>query len=326
MSTASSNDESDTSASQSSDLTVSITQLRLNSSLSSTDEKEKNWWLSKDSLGSLGVEEERDVTFSRFAKRVEIIKARRFFDYRNGTITIIELPTGEHEVTHSKFSRQFTSAFNNALAQDDIEDWGAKNEYEEPDACFIPKRLLDPLNPAQNTCDQNGNPWPTIILEIASSETLQHVKDKIIDYWLVPNRCEDVIVIKIGTWSGRRHNNQTRRPLRRLRCLKFCRTATLQQNPNATTFDAIEEIEFGSVYANGRESHFCTGPHMKWITINRDCIYAGCPQPPQLPNLFSVISSVPFRPPQFPYPLQTSGVAIDLYDIQQSIFQAMGPN
>ena len=88
------------------------------------------------------------------------------------------------------------------------------------------------------------------------------------------------------------------------------------------------KIEFGSVYANGRESHFCTGPHMKWITINRDCIYAGCPQPPQLPNLFSVISSVPFRPPQFPYPLQTPGVAIDLllYDIQQSIFQAMGPN
>jgi len=65
---------------------------------------------------------------------------------------------------------------------------------------------------------------------------------------------------------------------------------------------------------------------MKWITINRDCIYAGCPQFPQLPNLFSVISSVPFRPPQFPYPLQTPGVAIDLYDIQQSIFQAMGPN
>ncbi|CAG8517507.1 9377_t:CDS:1, partial [Paraglomus occultum] len=53
-------------ASQSSDLTVAITQLRLNSSLSSSydlnineaDEKEKNWWLSKDSLGSLGVEEE----------------------------------------------------------------------------------------------------------------------------------------------------------------------------------------------------------------------------------------------------------------------------
>jgi len=70
----------------------------------------------------------RDVTFSRFAKRVEIIKARRFFDYRNGTITIIELPTGEHEVTHSKFGHQFVNACNNALPQDGIECWGAKSK------------------------------------------------------------------------------------------------------------------------------------------------------------------------------------------------------
>jgi len=29
------------------------------------------------------------------------------------------------------------------------------NEYEEPDACFVPRRLLDPQNPAQNPCDRN---------------------------------------------------------------------------------------------------------------------------------------------------------------------------
>ncbi|CAB4391152.1 unnamed protein product [Rhizophagus irregularis] len=368
-------------ASQSSDLTVATSQLRLSSSLSSSydlnnpvvsdtstnivsnvntdtnmdinvedtdtnmekeaNEKEKEWWAGKGSLGSLDIDEERlplilarDVKYNNFITRIEKIKARRYFDYRNGTITIIELPTGEHEVTHSEFSHLFMSAFNNATPQDGVRDWGAKslytnlpsNEYEEPDACFVPRRLLDPLNPAPNPCDRNGSPWPTIIFEVASSETLQHVTDKINDYWLAPNRCEDIIVIKIGSWRGRRRNNQTRRPLRRLRCLKFCRTATLQQNPNAITFNAVEEIEFGSVYGNGRESQFCTGPHMKWLTIDRDCIYAGCPQPPQLPNLSSVISSVPFRPPQFPYPLQRPGVAIDLYDIQQVIFEAMGPN
>ena len=70
----------------------------------------------------------RDVTFSRFAKRVEIIKARRFFDYRNGTITIIELPTGEHEATHSEFSHLFMNAFNNAIPQDGVRGWGAKSK------------------------------------------------------------------------------------------------------------------------------------------------------------------------------------------------------
>ncbi|GBB92903.1 hypothetical protein RclHR1_20790002 [Rhizophagus clarus] len=233
------------------------------------NEKEKKWWAGKGSLGSLDIDEKRlplilarDVKYNNFITRVEKIKARRYFDYRNGTVTIIELPTGEHE-SGALRNLFFNAVNNNTTPQDGVDDWGAKSlytnlptdEYEEPDTCFVPRRLLDPQNPAQNPCDRNGNPWPTIIFEVASSETLQHVMNKINNYWLAPNRCEDVIVIKIGAWRTR-HRNQARRPLRSLRCLKFCRTATLQQNPNATTFDAIEEIEFGSVHANGRESQF----------------------------------------------------------------------
>jgi len=48
-------------------------------------------------------------------------------DYRNGTVTIIELPTGEHEAPRSTFSRHFLNAFNNVPAQDGIYDWGAKS-------------------------------------------------------------------------------------------------------------------------------------------------------------------------------------------------------
>ncbi|GES83481.1 hypothetical protein GLOIN_2v1469914 [Rhizophagus clarus] len=343
-------------ASQNSDLTVATSQLRLSSSLSSSydlsnlvvsdtsvnmvsnvntdtnmdinvetntdtdtnmekeaNEMEKEWWAGEGSLGSLDIDEKRlplilarDVKYNNFITRVKKIKAR---------------------------SRQFLSAFNNATPQDDVEDWGAKslftnlptNQYEEPDACFVPRRLLT-QNPALNPCDRNGNPWPTIIFEVASSETLSHVRRKINDYWLRPNRCEDVIVIKIGNWRTRRRslNGTTRRPLRRLRCLKFCRAETLRQNPNATTFDPIEEIEFGSVFANGRESYFCTGPHMKWLTIDCDCIFNGCPQP--LPSFYHIASSRPFRIPQFPYPLVNPGVAIDLFDLQEAIFNAMGPN
>ncbi|CAG8709749.1 16184_t:CDS:2 [Funneliformis caledonium] len=294
------------------------------------DEKEKKWWSGKGSLGSLGIDEKRlplvlarGVKFNQFAKRAEKIKARRFLDYRNGTIAIIELPTGGHEVTAREFSFKFMTAICNATNQRSVYDWGSKSlftnlptdEYQEPDACFIPIRLLDALNPVLNPCDRDGSPWPTIILEVASSETLQHVKDKINNYWLVQDRCEDVIVIKIGNWEEKRRNQTTQRPLRRLR-----------QNPNATTFEAIEEIEFGSTYANGRESNFCTGPHMKWLTINCNCIYAGCPQPPPLPSFYTFISSRPFSSPRFPYPLQAPGVAMDVYDLQQAIFSAMGHN
>ncbi|CAB4380056.1 unnamed protein product [Rhizophagus irregularis] len=117
------------------------------------------------------------------------------------------------------------------------------------------------VNSSQNDIDnwgggQKGNPWPTIILEAASSETLRHAIDK--------------------------------------QCLKFCQIASLQQNPNTTRFEAIEE----------------------WITIDCNCIFSGCSQP---------LSSVPLHP-QSSSPLQRPGVAIDLYDIQQAIFRAMGSN
>ena len=67
----------------------------------------------------------RGVTFGQFARRTEKIKARRFMDYHNGTVTIIELPTREHEIMHMKFSRLFLSAFNNATSDNNIENLGS---------------------------------------------------------------------------------------------------------------------------------------------------------------------------------------------------------
>ncbi|CAG8604848.1 12786_t:CDS:2 [Acaulospora morrowiae] len=145
-----------------------------------------------------------------------------------------------NEGTARKFGYMFMDAFRNVPPQDGVDDLGAKSlytnlqtdEYEEPDACFVPQRLLSPRIPARHPCDHDGNPWPTIILEVASSESLEHVKDKVNNYWLVPNRAGDVILIKLGNWKKRRRD-QNGNPLRRLLCQKFCRHATLQQNPNA---------------------------------------------------------------------------------------------
>ena len=69
------------------------------------------------------------VTWNVFAKRAEKAKARRFWDFKDGTVTIIELPTPAHEATHSRFSHQFQNAFNDAASQDDIESWGAKSSF-----------------------------------------------------------------------------------------------------------------------------------------------------------------------------------------------------
>ncbi|CAG8576869.1 10654_t:CDS:2 [Acaulospora morrowiae] len=289
--------------------------------MEATDE-EKRWWFEgiRPYINSerLPLVLARDVPFKEFAKKSENAKAGRFWDYDKGTVMIIELPSGDHESAIGEFSRHFLNHFNNVASQDDIRTWGAKDlynlatgEYKDPDACFVPRRLLNLPNPVLNPCDNVGNPWPTIILEVASSETLDHVKNKVNNFWLIPNRCEDVIVIKLGNWNNKRRDRNGH-PLHRLRCLRFCRRAILQQNQNATTFHPIQDIEFGSVHANGRAGNFCSGPRIKWLTIDCDCIYAGC---------------VPPLPPLQVLP-QTSapGVSIDLYYIQQAVFDAMGKN
>ena len=71
----------------------------------------------------------RGVTFDEFVKRVEKIKARKFFDYQDGTVTIIELPSGEHEVARTTLSYLFTKAFDNASKQDSIYNWEAKSMF-----------------------------------------------------------------------------------------------------------------------------------------------------------------------------------------------------
>ncbi|CAG8635392.1 9521_t:CDS:2 [Scutellospora calospora] len=278
-------------------------------------DKEKSWWFEGTcppiNGERLPVVLAKNVSFKEFAKKSERAKTGRFWDYDKGIVTAIELPSGDHEGAIGEFSRQIFDQLRNAAPQDNIRWWGAKSEYKEPDGCFVPRRLLNLPNPVPNPCDNGGNPWPTIILEVASFETLIHIKDKVNNFWLVPNRCEDVIVFKLGSWITKRRNRNGQ-PLRRLRCLKFCRRATLQLDQNATTFDPIQEIEFGTVGVNGRTSNICSAPRMKWLTIDRDCIYVGCAPP--LPPL-QVLS-------------QTSapGVAIDLYDIQQAIFDAMDKN
>ncbi|KAF0408913.1 hypothetical protein F8M41_008424 [Gigaspora margarita] len=246
-------------------------------------DKEKIWWV-EGTYPSINGERlpliiVRDVSFKVFAKKSENAKAGRFWDYDNGIVTIIELPSGDHEGAAMEFNRQIFDQFRNVASPDNIRVGERK---VGPDVLVFDVSYYTELNYVE--C--RGNPWPTIVLEVASFETLEHIKDKINNFWLGPNRCED--------------------------CLKFCRRTTLQLDQSATTFDPIQEIEFGTVGVNGRASSCCSAPQTKWLTIDRDCIYAGCAAP--LPPL-QVLSqtSVP-------------RVAIDLYEIQQAIFDAMDKN
>ncbi|PKK67722.1 hypothetical protein RhiirC2_713899 [Rhizophagus irregularis] len=75
---------------------------------------------------------------------------------------------------------------------------------KQSDASYTPKQLP---KPAANSCDAQGNPWPTVIVEIANTQSLPSIIRKTTQFWLAPNRVEDVIILKLWNWNSRRDQN-----------------------------------------------------------------------------------------------------------------------
>ena len=48
-----------------------------------------------------------DVSYEKFEKKCECANASKFWEFRDGTVVIIELPKRDHEVAHCEFTRQF---------------------------------------------------------------------------------------------------------------------------------------------------------------------------------------------------------------------------
>ena len=48
-----------------------------------------------------------NVSYEEFEKKCERANASRFWEYREGTVVIIELPNRDHEIAHGEFTRGF---------------------------------------------------------------------------------------------------------------------------------------------------------------------------------------------------------------------------
>ncbi|CAG8616107.1 4440_t:CDS:2 [Acaulospora morrowiae] len=70
----------------------------------------------------------------------------------------------------------------------------ADGSAKEADNSFRPDK---PEVEYPNGIDKGTRPWPNLVIEVAYSETMDHVTDKVKNYWLKPDRAHDAIVVKI---------------------------------------------------------------------------------------------------------------------------------
>ncbi|KAF0527653.1 hypothetical protein F8M41_013543 [Gigaspora margarita] len=274
--------------------------------INKANDKEKKWWIDGNYKA---IDEKRlplclikNVTYLEYEKKSEIANAGRCWEFDNGVVIIYELPNRDHEAAHSEFTFQFRSAFANLPFQDRVSSIGAatcrdseRRSAKQPDTSFVPNCLP---KPSPHPSDAQGNPWPTVVCEVARSQSLPHILQKVNSFWLAPNRSEDVIVLKLWTWNNGRDANQ--RPLRRLTCYKFCRQASLLAGQAQGNFRPVQTLEFGTINRHGAPYNGCSAPGMRTVTITPACVYRSCTPP---------------------YPLSVN-VVIDLFDIQQEIFAA----
>ncbi|CAG8752244.1 18182_t:CDS:2 [Rhizophagus irregularis] len=238
-----------------------------------------------------------DVSYEEFEKKCEITKASRYWEFQDGMVVIIELPNRDHEMAHYEFTRQFI----HQDPQDTVDITGAstchttpghitRSSSKQPDCSFTPRIMP---KPAPNPCDLQGNPWPTIIVEVANSESLFRIMHKTTQFWLALNHVEDVFVLKLWKWTLGRDQNGT--PLRRF---------TVQNGVQNVyeNYQPVHIIEFGTIDRRNQLYNGCTAPGMCIMNIFPGCIFRGCPQVP-------------------PYPI--NNMVIDFFPIQQAIFRAM---
>ncbi|CAB4408760.1 unnamed protein product [Rhizophagus irregularis] len=266
------------------------------------DAREKKWWIdgnykiiNENRLPLILIE---GVSYEEFEKKCEIANALRYWEFQNGIVVIIELPNRDHEVAHRAFSNQFKRQD----SQDAVDFSGSttchatpecitRGSSKQPDDSLVP--ILLP-KPASNPCDLQ----PTIIIEVANSESLLRIMHKTTQFWLALNRVEDVFVLKLWKWTLGRDQSGT--PLRRFTCYKFCRkNGVVNIHGN---YQPVQIVEFGTIDRYNQLYNGCTAPEMCIMNIFPDCIFCNCPQVP-------------------PYPI--NNVVIDFFPIQQAIFRAM---
>ncbi|CAG8614808.1 22705_t:CDS:2, partial [Cetraspora pellucida] len=145
------------------------------------------------------------VTLDEYECRTDKFNVHGLWEWTNYKVSVYELPLEPHETCIGAI----TKIINRSCSAVDFTDASIMNfgairtradgSGKEADASFRPMKSGVP---AQTGSDGKRKPWPNIIVEVAYSESINHVFEKVKDYWLKDlSRAHDVIVVKIDPIS-----------------------------------------------------------------------------------------------------------------------------
>ncbi|GBC06790.1 hypothetical protein RclHR1_07040013 [Rhizophagus clarus] len=206
---------------------------------SKADAREKKWWI--------------DGNYKIIDENRQGVSSKKKYEIANRKV----LRVSRWKCSHNRVAKSSAHcALYRQFVRQDPQGRITKGSSKQPDESFVP-RLLP--KPAQT----HGNPWPTIIVEVANSESLSRIMSPILV------GVEDVIILKLWKWNSRRDQNET--PLRRLTCYKFCRRRS-PRNLHGN-LQPVQTIEFGTIDGNNQPYNGCTAAGTCTLNISPRCIF-----------------------------------------------------
>ncbi|CAG8470291.1 5711_t:CDS:2 [Diversispora eburnea] len=189
-----------------------------------------------------------------YEQRTEKFNIHGCWEWSNGEVIIYELPSMPHEVIIGAVTRMLLYQCNAvAFTNTEIYSFGATT-----------------VTPP-NGSDRNDFPWPNLVVEVAYTETLDHVEEAL-HYWLSPCRAHDCIIVKIDPVP------QGQVPVR-MRAWHYCVSAgrgTRNIVPLVTMF------EFGTQDGTGTATNINQGQCI--INISLSCLYHELKPPTRIPQ------------------------------------------
>ncbi|GBB88040.1 hypothetical protein RclHR1_14590002 [Rhizophagus clarus] len=266
----------------------------------------------------------KDVPFDTYVKQTDKYNIHGFWEWENGTVRVIELPSSFHETCISGIVRQINRQLGAVEGTNaDIFNYGAtttksRGSGKEADASFRP---VSKPQVNRGGSDGNSQPWPNLVVEVAYSQEEAVVRNKIEDYWLRAGRAHDAILIKIE-------------PPTAPNVIPEFMTAKHYCINNRTATGALQPIVYDFSTTDDQGNPTNLQPGQRVINIQHACLYHGVPAnilnppppPPPQPN-------APLQPNPAPQPNPASQpnpvanlpnpIIIDLYLVQYQIINCI---
>jgi hypothetical protein len=242
----------------------------------------------------------------------------RFFRYDSETkrISIIELPSLGHDRTSRWFSDQFAVQGHGDYLDSDGSS-RAKSIHKEPDESWTPigRPRVAPGGGGGGARDATGRPFPTVVLEVGRTQTLEDLRRDALEWLSDPSTVQIVILIKLIDRKDPGPANDPTHPLPEgpavdMNMEIYFREDLIDEGPGEL---GAPREGFQKYFGNYGTHHRrpppdCTGPNLPnyLVTIPGRCIYHGDP----------ILTNDPL-----PNPVQ-NGVTLDLFRLQQTILRS----